>query len=711
MNNTYFLKYYKLCPSGIVLLGILTSLIPLNIGFSYLWLPLFAFAIGGAIIFLISYKAAINYFLWCMIGFIALEANLALSRPNEEVVLQRGIYGEIKFSATDNSLTAEPISWLREPKDVYISVSAFKESEREKWINLSGKFYMKNSAGIKLVYGRSYEGQGTIMPAETVLSKSFSNYLKSIGVFYVFYPETIKELDGEITLRSRLTMPVIKFRDHVLERCVTGIENVPIKEFLAGILFGFRQGLDYETRNQFLETGTIHIIAISGSHIGILALVFLFLLKPFPIRLRYLLVPLVLLIYIIAIGYLHSAVRAFIMVSIFFIFKASLRVSNPFNILFFTCSLMLIVNPYSLLNPGFLFSYVIVLFLLLGWKVTSELKKCSVEKGFWIPKKRIGHSIELKRKLSENIALGISSTLIAALASVPLQLLFNGLFTPIVPVVSILVLPLMFPLFFVCIVKAVFFGLIPSTVTLNLINIALEGLVSSIFDIVRMGYDLGLSFYLIQPHALIIVVFYLALLVLLLAFRNRIISLLMVLILSVITLLITALPQFYKDKVIFLESPGSENNIIIIVNNSQSSATVINSPVNSAFEIQNMLRKEGINRIDNLILFGADKNISGGALNLIKAYKNDIEKISMDGTRRNTKMIARIEKLCAESRVPIELFYLKGNPPEVVFFDSGKKIVLNKNREGSINLEIDGKEILVKKIEDSSEGRSVFKEL
>lgn len=719
MSKALFLKYYRTYPAGFVLLGILTSLIPLNIGLSFLWIVLNTVCILAIFIFALSFRISLLYILWVLIGIIAFYINLALIQTEkEDLSLKKGLYSDIKFEAIDNSLPAEPISWLKVPKSVFVSLSEIKPEEAGSWESSSGKLYFQNKDGYKFYYGKSYEASGTILPAERALNKTFSNYLKSIGVIYVFYPKTVKELDEGHSWLSNLTLPIIELRDKILERCVAGISDVSIKEFLAGILFGFRQGLNSEERTKFLETGTIHIIAISGSHIGILALLFLFLLKPFPIRLRYFSVPVILLIYIIAIGYLHSAVRAFIMVSIFFLLKGSLRVSNSFNVLFFTCSVMLIFNPYSLLNPGFQFSFVIVLFLMLGWKVSSEIRNCCAEKGFWVPKKKIGYSISLKSKSLERLILGIASTLIAGLASMPMQLFFNGLVTPIMPLANILVLPLMFPLFLVSIIKVICLGFLPSFVSIDLLSYILEGVVNAIFGIVNLSYDTGLSFYLRVPNAAMIIFFYMMLIAVLILFNKKVLAFLLLMTLIATTLYVAIASHFYSDRLLFLKVPDSDVYSAILLDNSQSLATIINCPQKSYYEIEDTLKKEGMNGVDRVFLTGGDKASSGDTIKLLENYKNNLKSVVIDQLLRNTKLINDIKLFCKRNEIYIEPLYPQKDDfdkGEISFLHKNRKVSLLKKSEGyqeiSSTILVDDKKIETVKFENNNELQRVWIDL
>ncbi|HBM16014.1 MAG TPA: hypothetical protein DD381_06705 [Lentisphaeria bacterium] len=698
-NKINFEKYYKLSPSGIVLAGILSSIIPLTLNLSPVYIILTACFLSVVFLMFVSRMACLNYVIWICIGFAAFQLNSFLYEDgSENLLLKKGLYAQVKFSAFDNSLSGDKKLWLPQPKDVYITVYSYSYADSGKWQNLDCKMYMKNIKSEPIKFGNSYIGSGIIIPADKSMPGSYSNYLKSMGVKYLFYPENIKEISSEKTIWAHCAINIIHFRNWLLERCASGITQISIKDFLAGILFGFRQGLDNELKNKFLQTGTIHIIAISGTHIGILALLFMFLFKPLPVRSRYVLVPITLLIYIIAIGYLQSAVRAFLMVSIFMLLKAFLRVSNPYNILFFTCSIMLLFNPFSVLNPGFLFSYVIVFFLLLGWKVASELKSSCSEKEFWRAKEKHGYTILHKRKLNEWIVLGVASTLIAGFAGVPLQLIFNGLFTPVVPLVSLLVLPLMFPLFFFSFLKMIIVYWTPDIFGMDFLNLIICEIVKMIFSIVSWGNDLNLSFYIPRPPWFLIALFYLSLIAILIFFERKKLIYIASAALSAIILFFTFQPYFQNDNIII----NTKKTNIIITSNYDLSAVVVNAPRGSVYHIQNILRNKGMNSISKFIVTESDSNTEGDALKLLELYRGKTNSVVFMEGLRKLKNIERIKAYCDTNHIKIEL---SENPDALNFYYEGNSINISRENKGELGIKINEKAVCEDKLIGIEEGK------
>ncbi len=140
-------------------------------------------------------------------------------------------------------------------------------------------------------------------------------------------------------------------------------ENVEIGKAL---LLGEKEDLDKETKSAFSRSGTMHILAVSGLHVGIIYLLFstiLYLLtKPFKLLKR--LIPFLLIVivwlYTLLTGGSPSTVRAAFMFSLFTIGWHYFPFVNSMNVLAAVAFAMLLVNPKYLFEVGFQLSFAAV---------------------------------------------------------------------------------------------------------------------------------------------------------------------------------------------------------------------------------------------------------------------------------------------------------------------------------------------------------------
>jgi ComEC/Rec2-related protein len=145
---------------------------------------------------------------------------------------------------------------------------------------------------------------------------------------------------------------------------------------LDAMLLGYRQAIPPELNRIFTRTGTLHIFAISGQHVVILAAILIALLKCFGIsrpRWGWILIPL-LFLYIFTTGMQASALRAFAMAAVFFIAPVTGRRPDAPSAIGLAAVILLAANPFYIGDPGFLLSFVVVCGLIMvhGWLIQQS---------------------------------------------------------------------------------------------------------------------------------------------------------------------------------------------------------------------------------------------------------------------------------------------------------------------------------------------------
>jgi competence protein ComEC len=131
------------------------------------------------------------------------------------------------------------------------------------------------------------------------------------------------------------------------------------------LLLGQRQSIDKSIYNSYVNSGTIHILAVSGLHVGILLWILNFILRPFLyLRNGRILRPLIIIIllwsFAVIAGLSPSVTRAVTMFSIISIAMHYKRPTNIYNTLFISAFLILLFKPTFLFEVGFQLSYLAV---------------------------------------------------------------------------------------------------------------------------------------------------------------------------------------------------------------------------------------------------------------------------------------------------------------------------------------------------------------
>lgn len=142
--------------------------------------------------------------------------------------------------------------------------------------------------------------------------------------------------------------------------------NPQQRPLAAALLLGSRTALSDRERLPFLTTGTAHLIAISGLHVGILAGSFWICsqIGILPRRLALCVVPLLVMGYAVVAEARPSVVRAALLVTVFCLARLNGRPTTSANALAFAGLCVLLLNPSSLFQVGTQLSFLAVLTLI-----------------------------------------------------------------------------------------------------------------------------------------------------------------------------------------------------------------------------------------------------------------------------------------------------------------------------------------------------------
>ncbi len=138
--------------------------------------------------------------------------------------------------------------------------------------------------------------------------------------------------------------------------------------FLKGVILGYRAELAEDLKAAFLATGTVHILAVSGGNVALVALVAFVLagLLRLPRRAVYALSVAAVLGYLWITGSSPSVVRASVMAIVVLTAGVSGRTSDVFQSLAVAAIVLLLLDPRTLDDVGFQLSFLSVLAIVIG---------------------------------------------------------------------------------------------------------------------------------------------------------------------------------------------------------------------------------------------------------------------------------------------------------------------------------------------------------
>jgi len=254
----------------------------------------------------------------------------------------------------------------------------------------------------------------------------YSSYMKTKGVYNqirLTNNDIIQRNKGAKTIRGRSE----RIREYLLLKLRKSPLTAPEQSIIQALILGQRKDISKQLYSDYAAAGAIHILAVSGLHVGILYFILLNFLKPIKriyhgIYLYTILIIACLWGYAFITGLSPSVIRAVTMFSFFGFASIINRQTNSINTLFLSYFLLLLINPSWLFYIGFQLSYLAVFFIL--WLVPIFNKWFS-PKNYFI------------KKLWDIITV----TLAAQIGIIPLSLFYFHQFPGLFFLTNIIVLP------------------------------------------------------------------------------------------------------------------------------------------------------------------------------------------------------------------------------------------------------------------------------
>lgn len=233
-------------------------------------------------------------------------------------------------------------------------------------------------------------------------------------------------------------------RQRARELLTLGISDFPEQTaILNSLLLGYRSQMPFDLYRDFAATGTLHVFAISGSHVVVLGGAIIFALSAAGLpRTRWVFVlgPL-LILYTVMTGLQPSAVRACLMGMVFWLAPAIGRKPDIYASLGIAAILILAVEPGDIADIGFLLSFAAVLGIVLLYQPLYG----PMERLLAVDPLRVqpeSRWVAALRYLGRQIAGLFAVSTAACLSTAPLTAIYFGTVSPISLVGNLLAVPL-----------------------------------------------------------------------------------------------------------------------------------------------------------------------------------------------------------------------------------------------------------------------------
>lgn len=198
------------------------------------------------------------------------------------------------------------------------------------------------------------------------------DYRKWLSLKQIYHQTYLNEASFIIIKRNTgnpIIADALLLRRSLVSKLEMFMPDKQASSLVATLLLGYRAELERHVIQTFSNTGTMHILSVSGMHVALIYLVLGFLLKFLgkgaPGRIMRTVIILGLLWwYAMLTGFSAPASRAALMISFVVLGDAFSRTNNAYNSLCVSAFCLLIYNPYYLFDAGFQLSYLAVLGLI-----------------------------------------------------------------------------------------------------------------------------------------------------------------------------------------------------------------------------------------------------------------------------------------------------------------------------------------------------------
>lgn len=281
----------------------------------------------------------------------------------------------IYSSANKNNYSGEYLITGRVSSDVYISTSgkwvvylddAYILDETHNDMNkLSGKvmLYLNDTDGrcSSLKLGTSISGVLNMYKPKLINNKTMFYYLnKNVHLVGSGSEDDINILNSDnIKLSERYKLRVKEVLNHYMDDEYSSLAYT--------MLFGDKAGLDEDIHLIYKSSGTAHLLAVSGLHIGFIVTLISFVLTGFKAsdKVKFFVITPIIFLYALLCNFTVSVTRAFIMTMVLLYFKMRKKENDALSSLSLGALVILLVCPLHLYDVGFRLSFLAVLSIIL----------------------------------------------------------------------------------------------------------------------------------------------------------------------------------------------------------------------------------------------------------------------------------------------------------------------------------------------------------
>ena len=473
----------------------------------------------------------------------------------------------------------------------------------------------------------------------------YARYLQLKKTFSLLYVnENWKIQNRADDFLGKLIRKLNDTRNNIIEIHGQNIKS-PMLEVLGGIIFGDDAvNPDDSIRENFINSGILHILSASGMNVTLILGIWFFLTKSLRFNYKFSIISGIFLIlfYTCMTGFGAPIIRATVMLTLILIGKLIDKATSTISLLFIVAFLMLLTNPLTIFDIGFQLSFITTFALI----ITAPLLAFSFKHKFI------------------NITLGACLIpFIAQLYAAPLQMYYFNTFSVYAVLANIAIVPVLSIVSFIGFISSII-AMIPAVAKqiCYFADLILNPILIYIVKVAELFSTLPHSIIYVKKPLLIQIILYFIIIVsvtCLLKFKIKskkiIITITTLLILFALTFI--TIPNKNAEVIFFslgnadavlLKSP---NNEYFLIDTGRSGY------LKGASQAKNIiikyLRDKGIKDINSLILTHFDSDHAGGTIDILKNI--NVQNLYITETYENTMLSNNIKEYLDSNRINYEI--------------------------------------------------------
>lgn len=317
------------------------------------------------------------------------------------------------------------------------------------WCAASGTVYIQASSArpAALHLGTSVQVTGVLAPPPPAGAPGlfdFQQHLARQDIYFLLH--TSKEADWSCAAEAQTALCWTEQFHHWARQTLQA--HLPPEDehvrLIQAMALGWKGGLTEELSASFVQTGTMHLFAISGLHVALIALILVELARCFHLprwACAVIVLPL-LWFYTAATGWQASAIRATIMATVICAGWVLERPSNMLNSLAASACLILLYDPQQLFQAGFQLSFLVVLSMGILSPIFESWRQRLIAPDPFLPEElrpRWRRWLDLPLNF---VTVCLVTSLSAWLGSLPLIAYYFHIITPVSLLANLVLVPL-----------------------------------------------------------------------------------------------------------------------------------------------------------------------------------------------------------------------------------------------------------------------------